>query len=179
MSNSNNTPLKANSPANDELAKQINYSYRLKSKKIYKMKEVFDLFDTNFDGYIEVENVGLAMRELKLFPTEMKVAEIINSMDPKKTGKVDLSTFFRHMAREFRDRGSAETYKKNLRGAFSKVFGKIATVKVEEFQQTLTASGEPLTSKEIETFTRSLDPSVSSASLEGIDIEKICKIVMK
>mmetsp|Transcript_38559 Transcript_38559/g.39246 ORF Transcript_38559/g.39246 Transcript_38559/m.39246 type:complete len:183 (+) Transcript_38559:123-671(+) len=156
----------------------IDYSYRLDQNKLQEIKNVFDLFDTKFDGTMSVNNLGTAMRGLGLIPSEADVerlAKMMDSHDPP-TGKIDLSTFLVFMAREYRDLGSSKG--KKIDEAFYKSFSnhKGNKIPIVAFRSTLTNSGERLTDEEVDEVIRKANHLKNNNEIE-VDLKNVIATV--
>jgi len=179
----------------------IDYSYRLDQNKLQEIKNVFDLFDTKFDGTMSVNNLGTAMRGLGLIPSEGRIyfsvsamvtnfcltllsvasadverlAKMMDSHDPP-TGKIDLSTFLVFMAREYRDLGSSKG--KKIDEAFYKSFSnhKGNKIPIVAFRSTLTNSGERLTDEEVDEVIRKANHLKNNNEIE-VDLKNVIATV--
>jgi len=79
---------------------------------------VFDAFDDDLDGVIDIQHLGLAMRAGGLILTEKDVVRLTSEYDPDEKGVISLATFFVLMARNMRDIAVIED---NVRKAFKKM----------------------------------------------------------
>ena len=64
---------------------------------------VFDAFDDDFDGVIDIQYLGLAMRAGGLILTEKDIESLTSEYDPEEKGVISLPNFFVLMARKMRD----------------------------------------------------------------------------
>lgn len=67
------------------------------------MDAVFDAYDDDFDGVIDIENLGVVLRAGGLILTEADIKKICDEVDPEEKGTLALSDYFIIMARKYRD----------------------------------------------------------------------------
>lgn len=79
---------------------------------------VFDAFDDNCDGIIDVQYLGIVLRASGLILTEKDIMDITKEADPEDRGEIDLGKFFVIAARRFRDWKPTE---QSARKAFYKI----------------------------------------------------------
>ena len=79
---------------------------------------VFDAYDDNCDGIIDIQYLGVVLRASNLILTEKDIVDIIKKADPEETGEIGLGKFFVIAARRFRDLAPIE---KMARKAFTKI----------------------------------------------------------
>lgn len=84
-----------------------------------KKLAVFDAYDDNSDGIIDIQYLGTALRASGLIITEKDIVEIGKEADPEDRGEIDLGKFFVIAARRFRDL-------KPIESCARKAFGKIS-----------------------------------------------------
>lgn len=87
-----------------------------------KFKDAFVLFDKDRDGVITTGELGTVMRCVGQNPTESQLLDIIDEIDPQKTGKIDFNQFCALMGKRLNYTQSEE----EIIEAF-KVFDKDAT----------------------------------------------------
>jgi Ca2+-binding EF-hand superfamily protein len=130
-----------NSTVNDSQVKEdteINYRFRLQPEDVQNIKRVFDLYDEQFDGFIQVKDLGKAMRGLGLIPSNAEITKLALEMDTEPpTGKIDFTKFLVYMARAFRDasstrdNGKSLSYKESIKKVIENAFtGKICLLLV-------------------------------------------------
>lgn len=64
---------------------------------------VFDAYDDNCDGIIDIQYLGVVLRASGLILTEKDITDISKEADPEDRGEIDLGKFFVVAARRFRD----------------------------------------------------------------------------
>ncbi|KAA3675644.1 calmodulin [Paragonimus westermani] len=65
----------------------------LSTKDLESIYRCFMYFDRERTGYISVTEFGMALRCLKLIPTEGQIEQFVLVSDPKKTGRIRFETF--------------------------------------------------------------------------------------
>ena len=81
---------------------------------------VFDAFDDNSDGIIDIEYLGIVLRASGLIITEKDIVDIGKEADPEDRGEIDLGKFFVVAARHFRDLKAVESCARKAFGKISK-----------------------------------------------------------
>lgn len=81
---------------------------------------VFDAFDDNCDGIIDIQHLGIVLRASGLIITEKDIVDISKEADPEDRGEVDLGKFFVVAARHFRDWKPVESCARKAFGKISK-----------------------------------------------------------
>ena len=64
------------------------------SLKYCEIKELFQIFDKDNDGFITFKELTTIMRSLGLNPTENELQEISKNYDRQATGKIEFNEFF-------------------------------------------------------------------------------------
>ncbi|KAJ1846716.1 hypothetical protein LPJ70_001896, partial [Coemansia sp. RSA 2708] len=67
---------------------------------IKELRDAFAIFDTDNNGEISREELGVLMRSLSHNPTEEEITDMINEVDENGDGKIDFSEFIAMMARQ-------------------------------------------------------------------------------
>ncbi|KAF8572186.1 hypothetical protein P879_00590 [Paragonimus westermani] len=65
----------------------------LSTKDLESIYKCFTYFDRERTGYISAAEFGMALRCLKLIPTEGQIKQFLLVIDPKKTGRIRFETF--------------------------------------------------------------------------------------
>jgi len=114
---------------------------------ILEMKEAFQLFDKNGDGFISAKELGVLMRTLGRNPTEDEIMNIMNEIDVDHNGKLDFSEFTIMM----RDKLSGEDMEQEIKQAF-RVFDRNGDgfISKNEFKRCMMHFGEKFTDDEVE-----------------------------
>lgn len=139
-----------------------NFNFRLSKKQIFKMKQVFDAHDDDYDGIIDTAFLGVAMRAAGLLVTNEEIAESIKALEiesPHTAGTIEMSRFFILVATKFRDAGEIE---KAAAAAFKGIYtdptdALSKKIPLKALRNKISASGgEQFTEEEAETFTRAI-----------------------
>jgi len=114
------------------------------------IKEAFDVFDTDKDGFIFAEEVGTVIRALGKCPYQSEVNEIIKEIGEGK--KVDLRGFQAQYRKKFR---KPQDLERDMRNAFN-ALDKDGTGQIleAELRQILGTLGEILSSEEVDLLMR-------------------------
>ena len=75
----------------------------LSEEQISSIKESFSLFDKDGDGIIDINLLGVLVRSLNQYPTELEIEEMKREVDPESTSKIDFPEFLSLMARKIKD----------------------------------------------------------------------------
>ena len=75
----------------------------LTEDKIAELKEAFEIFDKDKDGYITIKELGEIMKNLGQAPTESELQDMINEVDMDGNGNIDFKEFIGLMSRKMRD----------------------------------------------------------------------------
>ena len=139
-----------------------NFNYRLSKKQIFKMKQVFDAHDDDYDGIIDTAYLGVAMRAAGLLVSNEEIAESIKALEiesPHTAGTIEMSRFFILVATKFRDAGEID---KAAAAAFKGIYtdptdALSKRIPLKAFRSKISASGgEQFSEEEAEAFTRSI-----------------------
>lgn len=168
-----------------EFKPKKNYMFRLSPEKLDEIKRgkcyfhyshwfislaVFDVYDTDYDGLMDICHIGELMRVVGLYPSEKDIADMVKELDNNKEGKISLGAVFIHVARCFRDIGEIETSTKNSLKKLSHEIEsrgeKVRLISTHNLSSTISDQvGEPLTEEETDDFIKSIPKRMHS--LEG------------
>jgi len=139
---------------------------------ILEMKEAFQLFDKNGDGFISAKELGVLMRTLGRNPTEDEIMNIMNEIDVDHNGKLDFSEFTIMM----KDKLSGEDMEQEIKQAF-RVFDRNGDgyISKSEFKHCMMHFGEKFTDDEVEEMMAEAD-----ANNDGkIDYTEFSQMILK
>lgn len=127
---------------------------RFNSENVSVMKEAFDMFDKDGDGYIDSGELGDVLAQLGKEPSEKALREMIHRVDSDDNGKISFDEFITLMAR----RKKAEEAQKELIATFQ-IFdsdgdGEITADELYEFFKKM---GENVSKKECVTIIKDTD----------------------
>jgi len=114
------------------------------------IKEAFDVFDTDKDGFIFAEDIGTVIRALGKCPYQSEVNEIVQEAGPGK--KIDFKTFSTFYRRKMKKPIDMERDMRNAFIALDK--DGTGTVLEAELRQILGTLGEALAPEEIDLLLR-------------------------
>ena len=139
--------------------------------KITELKEAFEIFDKDRDGYITTKELGDIMKKLGQTPSEAELQDMINEVDIDGNGTIDFKEFLGLMARKMRDSDSEE----ELIEAF-KVFDRDGNgyITSHELRHIMTNLGEGLSPEEVEEMIREADLDNDGQ----IDYDEFVKMMM-
>ncbi len=73
------------------------------TEKFGDIKEAFNIFDKDNDGYITIKELGTVMRSLGHNPTETQLQEMIREYDRDESGTIDFTEFFGLMLNKMKE----------------------------------------------------------------------------
>lgn len=143
----------------------------LAEEQISSIKEAFSLFDKDGDGIIDINFLGLLVRSLNQYPTELEVEEMKKEVDPESTSKIDFPEFLSLMARRMKDTDPEE----ELLEAF-RVIDKSNSrfINTEELRHNLTSNGEKFSTDEAQEM---IEEAMKISGGEEIDYEEFTKVI--
>jgi calmodulin len=117
-------------------------------------KEVFDLFDKDRDGTINLKELGDVLRTLGANPTHQELEMIFKETDIDNSGKLEFEEFMEL----FKNKISFPGLEEDLIEAF-RLFDRegSGTVSVTEFKHVMTTLGDALSDEEAEELLRKAD----------------------
>ncbi|KAI8072601.1 calmodulin [Gongronella butleri] len=147
-------------------------SDQLDQDQITELREAFDLFDRDHNGYIDTKELGAVMKSLQMNPSEAELQDMINEADADGNGTMDFNEFLTLMAKKQRDTDAAQ----ELLQAF-KVFDKDGNnyISRDELRQVMDSVGERLSQAQ-------LDEMIQEADIDGdgrINYEEFVKMMVK
>jgi calmodulin len=80
----------------------------LSAEKIAEFRCLFDLFDEDCDGIINITDVGLVLQQLGQTPSEADLKEMIKEVDQNGKGYIEFNEFLGFMASKLVDNDSEE-----------------------------------------------------------------------
>ncbi|XP_072033634.1 neo-calmodulin-like [Amphiura filiformis] len=124
---------------------------QISEDQMSECKEAFALYDTDGDGNLMVDEVGVVLRSLGKTPTEAELRDMTRGR-----GKIDFSEFCNLFANSVADTESEE----EIRDAF-RVFDKDGNglISAAELRHVMTNLGEKLTEEEVDEMIREADIS--------------------
>ncbi len=126
----------------------------LNEEKLIELREAFEIFDRDKDGFITIKELGEVMKNLGQAPTESEIQDIINEIDIDGNGNIDFKEFLGLMSRKMRDTDTEE----ELMEAF-KVFDRDGNnfITSSELKHVMMALGEKVTDEEVDEMIREAD----------------------
>uniref|UniRef100_A0A7E4ZRT7 Calmodulin n=1 Tax=Panagrellus redivivus TaxID=6233 RepID=A0A7E4ZRT7_PANRE len=130
---------------------------------------IFEMFDKDGNGTMNIKELGVAMRTLGLNPTEEELLNMVNEYDVDGNGKIDFAEFCK-MMKEM----NKETDQELIRLAF-KVFDKDGNgyITAQEFKHFMTTMGEKFSEEEVDEIIREVDKDGD----EQIDYEEFVQMI--
>ena len=155
-----------------------NYSYRMTKQQIFKMKQVFDVFDDDYDGVIDLKYLGTAMRAVGVLISNDDLEATIKELAGEGlTSTIEMSRFFILVATKLRDAGDAE---KKTKAAWKGIYTDpndplMKRIPLKALRTKLSSSGgEPIEDDMLDLFMRKavkpeyLSPDGSSAEFDPL-----------
>ncbi|XP_078506644.1 calcium-binding protein 5-like isoform X2 [Lissotriton helveticus] len=145
--------------------------------EISGLKEAFQEFDKDKDGYITCKDLGNLMRTMGYMPTEMELIELSQQINMNLGGRVDFEDFVDLMTPKLLEETAGMIGVRELRDAFKEFDangdGEITLDELQQAMQRLL--GEKLTTSEIEDV-------VKEADLNGdgtVDFEEFVRMMSR
>lgn len=120
-------------------------------------RKLFNFFDSNHDGSISINELGMALRALGINPSQKELKESIARFDLDHSGRIEFNEFAALYAAKLREEITPEDLAK-----YFSVFDRDGdgTINLTELRRILTSIGETLTEQELDTI-------FSDADLDG------------
>ncbi|XP_060569707.1 neo-calmodulin-like [Ruditapes philippinarum] len=136
-------------------------------------KEVFDLFDTNGDGFITQNELGNVLRCIGYNPTGAEVEDILKKFDSDHNNKITYDEYVEMLKKHLKD---PSTFNVELREAFRK-FDRDRTgdLDFKELRKALMSLGEPLTAEETDQLFKMMDADGD----KQVDVEEFVMFMLK
>jgi len=115
--------------------------------QIDDFKEAFSLFDSNGDGTMSAEELGILMRALGRQLSHKQLLDMMNEVDEDKSGSIEFNEFLKLMAKKFHQDDSVEEMKEAFEVIDSNQNGKISA---DELRHVMNSMGEDVTQEEID-----------------------------
>lgn len=123
-------------------------------KKIAELREAFETFDKDQDGYITIKELAEIMRNLGNPPTEGEIQDMIAEVDIDGNGNINFQEYISLMARRMRD-GDLEEEMKQVFKLFDRDGNGL--VGASELKSVMIGIGEKITDDEVEDMIREAD----------------------
>lgn len=81
----------------------MNFADQDDREKYEEIKEAFQVFDKDNDGFITIKELATVMRSLGHNPTETELADMIQQYDRDGSGTIDFAEFFELMMKKMND----------------------------------------------------------------------------
>lgn len=114
----------------------------------------FNHFDTDGSGSIDMSELGVAMKSLGFEPRKDDLKAMLGSMDDDENGTINFEEFLSMMTIKISESASKKECEKAFRLLDPKETGFLT---LENFQDIVTSSGEPLTDEEVKLMFQDAD----------------------
>lgn len=153
---------------NSNLGNKTNLSENLKYCEI---KEVFQTFDKDNDGYITIKELGTIMRALGQNPSEQDIQDINKIYDRDETGKIEFNDFFHLVQQRMKDPPLEEEMIEAFKLSDKENYGIITA---DEIAHAMSNAGEKLSKEEIDDLLRAMDPKAEGQ----VNYEEFVRMMM-
>lgn len=126
----------------------------LTEKKISELREAFEIFDRDQDGYITIKELADIMRNLGQPPSESEVQDMIAEVDIDGNGNINFQEYLSLMARRMRD-GDLEKEMQQVFRLFDRDGNGL--IGASELKALMIGIGEKITDEEVEDMIREAD----------------------
>jgi len=122
--------------------------------KFQEIKEAFNVFDKDNDGFITIKELGTIMRSLGHNPTETELEEMIKLYDKDESGTIDFSEFLDLMTNKMKETELEEQLIETF-----KVFDRDGNglLSGTELKYVMAVVGESLTDQEVDELIKQAD----------------------
>jgi calmodulin len=122
--------------------------------KLEECRKMFNFFDSNHDGTISINELGMALRALGINPSQKDLKESMARFDLNHSGRIDFNSFAVMFSMKLKE----EITKEDLARYFS-VFDRDGdgTINLSELRRVLTSIGEVLTENELDVIFNDAD----------------------
>lgn len=144
----------------------------LSPELLQEIKEAFEMFDTENQGFMETTQLKFAMRGLGFEPKKEEIKKLTAEVDKEKTGKIDFDTFASLMARKLDEKGTREEILKAFQLFDEDNTGKISFENLKKVSEEL---GEAIADEELREM-------IAEADRDGdgqVDREEFLRIMKK
>lgn len=152
-------------------------SWKLKLEDIDEYKAAFAVIDKDNDGKISAAEMGNIMRTLGKNFSNKEFNAIINEIETKMDGYIELDKFLNLMAENKSDESTIKAEQTNLINAF-KYFDRsnCGLINYEEFKHILTTVSEKLTQEELGKLEEICSPHVNSNGM--LQYQEVLDLIM-
>ncbi|XP_056144125.1 calcium-binding protein 5b isoform X1 [Lampris incognitus] len=139
--------------------KRRQVSKYLTHDEIEELREAFEEFDKDKDGFISCKDLGNLMRTMGYMPTEMELIELSQNINMNLGGRVDLEDFVELMTPKLLAETAGMIGLKELKDAFKEFdMDGDGSITSDELRHAMTKLlGEQTTKTEIEAVVREAD----------------------
>lgn len=146
--------------------------FELSEEQKTDIKEAFDLFDTEGNGFIETKELKVAIRALGFEPKKEEIKKMVAEIDKEGTGKVSYDDFLQLMTVKMAEKDTKEEILKAFRLFDDDDTGRISFKNLKRVAKEL---GENLTDEELREM-------IEEADLDGdgeVNQEEFLRIMKK
>ncbi|XP_056436034.1 calcium-binding protein 5b isoform X1 [Gadus chalcogrammus] len=150
---------------------------QLTNEEIEELREAFEEFDKDKDGFISCKDLGNLMRTMGYMPTEMELIELGQNINMNLGGRVDFEDFVELMTPKLLAETSGMIGLKELKDAFKEFdLDGDGSITTEELRHAMTKLlGEQTTKTEIEQVVREADKNGDGT----VDFEEFVKMMSR
>ncbi|CAL8314409.1 unnamed protein product [Arctogadus glacialis] len=150
---------------------------QLTNEEIEELREAFEEFDKDKDGFISCKDLGNLMRTMGYMPTEMELIELGQNINMNLGGRVDFEDFVELMTPKLLAETSGMIGLKELKDAFKEFdLDGDGSITTEELRHAMIKLlGEQTTKTEIEQVVREADKNGDGT----VDFEEFVKMMSR
>jgi calmodulin len=136
------------------MSNKFNANTMKENLKYCQIKELFEVFDKDNDGFIQIKEMATIMRSLGQTVSEGEMNEIYRVYDKDDSGKIEFSDFFHLVQHKYKDLPSEEDLIEAFKTSDKDSLGVLST---DELLHLMGSSVEKMSKDEIDYFLRMAD----------------------
>ena len=121
--------------------------FELTEEQKQEIREAFDLFDSDRSGYVDAEEIKVAMRALGVEPKDSEIQKMISEVDADGNGQIEFDEFNKMMTNAILNRDPKDDLRKAFKLICTDNSGKIG---LRHLKQVCKDLGERLSEEDLQ-----------------------------